>query len=123
MSIQTAQQRIVNTLPELTIETIDNKSAVMIRPEGNLLVLERRRPEKTKEIFTFGLYVAKKILNNDTSRIYTDLDYIVEGIESAGMGSAFDEDIGVTFVEQAGFENGILEYRCEIYVTESKMPK
>jgi hypothetical protein len=119
MSIQTAQQKILDTLPDMDIDVIDD--AKMIRMEGNLLVFEGSEPEKTKTIFVFGLYIAKKILNKNTSIIYADLDNVEMEITKNDLESNFNESIEIRSITQNGFQDGILEYRCEIAVTETKM--
>lgn len=120
MSIETAQQRVVELLPNLDVDLFDN--AKQIRPEGNLLVLEGITvTDMTETTYVFGLYVAKKVLNKDSTTIYGDLNYIAETMQRARLDSQGYESAGLRGVLQNGFENGILEYRCELFVTESNM--
>lgn len=119
MSVSTAQARVMAILAEADIVSIDDKNTIM--PEGNLLVLEGIALTKVQATYTFGLYVAKKVLNKNTASIYGALEYIVKQMVQAELDSIGDDSAGIRSVLPNGFENGILEYRCEVYVTESKM--
>lgn len=123
MSIETAQQTIVDALPDLVIDLIDDKNFTQIKAEGNLLVYEGGTHQTPEDTYVFGLYVAKKVLDKRTSRIYADLDYIRTQMIKAGLNAPFGDDAGINRVDPNGLENGILEYRCELFVTEGKMPK
>lgn len=119
MSIATAQARITAALGELSMESIDDASTV--RAEGNLLVFEGCEVGNVETTYEFGLYIAKKVLNKKTSVIYADIDYVIETIARASKTVPLHNAMSVRSVSAVGFENGVLEYRCAISVTESKM--
>lgn len=117
MSIDTAKAKIIRALDGIDIESIDD--AKMIRPEGNLLSFEgmSKNGFAIRE-YVFGLYVSKKILDKKTDRLYPLLDSINTKIEEEAIKGPYGDEIALRSIRPVGFENGIIEYRCEIRIIE-----
>lgn len=115
MNIHEAQQRILDALNGLPVETIDNPKE--IRPEGLLLSFEGyANTGFNPEEFTFGLYVSKKILNKQTKTIYQDLMEIANKVLEHAVLLDREDSIMIRSVKPVSFENGLLEYRIGITV-------
>ncbi|MCK9372579.1 MAG: hypothetical protein M0P91_05235 [Sulfuricurvum sp.] len=117
MSVETAKEKILTALSGLDIDSIDDSK--LIRPEGNLLSFEGMAKEgfAIRE-YIFGLYVSKKILDAKTNRIYPLLDSIDTKIEDEARKGPYGDEIRLKSIYPVGFDNGIIEYRCEIRVIE-----
>ncbi|MDD5212412.1 MAG: hypothetical protein PHV62_08340 [Sulfuricurvum sp.] len=117
MSIDTAKAKILKALQGMDIDCVDN--AKMIRPEGLLLSFEGMAKDGfSSQEYIFGLYVSKKILNKKTESIYVQLDSINTKIVDEARISHFGDEIALKSIYPVGFDNGIIEYRCEIRIIE-----
>lgn len=115
MNIIEAQQRILDALEGLKIDTIDQMKEV--RLEGMMLSFEGYlKTGLEPETFTFGLYVSKKILNKKTNTIYTDLIDIADRILEYDVSLDQEDSIVIRSIEPTSFKDGILEYRVGIYI-------
>lgn len=117
MSVETAKAKILKALEGIDIDSLDD--AKSIRSEGNLLAFEGmgKKGFAIRE-YIFALYVSKKILDRKTDRIYPLLDLINTKIEDEARLGPYGDEIALQSIRAIGFENGIIEYRCEIHVIE-----
>ncbi len=115
MTIADAKTIVLDALIGMDIESIDDTTSP--RAEGLLLSFEGFAKEGLDpEVFTFGLYVSKKILNKQTQSIYGVLDQIALAIIEHAVKLGSEYAITIRSITPVAFENGILEYRVEIKV-------
>jgi hypothetical protein len=115
MTIADAKTRVLEALDGMDVESVDDTTSP--RAEGLLLSFEGFSMEGfDPEVYIFGLYVSRKILNKQTQSIYGTIDLIVRKILEHAVALNQEDAIAVKSIVPVAFENGILEYRVEIKV-------
>lgn len=115
MKIEDAQQRILDALNGMDVETLDSDKSPKI--EGLWLSFEGYAGRGyDPEEYVFGLYVSKKILNKQTQTIYQQLDAIASKVLEHAAALDREDSIQIKSAKPVSFDNGILEYRLGITV-------